>query len=89
MLPGTLLPTLSRVLDVPAQRRLIAGWKDPEVQITALVERFKISSADVESLKVCLGPKAKPEPTATGFIKARKVGIMKRLRAHRAERAGR
>jgi hypothetical protein len=91
MLPVDLLPKLSRVLDVPAQRRLIDGWKDPEVTTAMLQTRFLISKADVELLKAFIGPKAKPLPVSPWWKQERtrrnRSALLSRMRAKAARAA--
>lgn len=89
----SLLPDLSRQFDRSAQRRLIDGWKDPEVLIVALVTRFRISPDDVEKLKVALGPKAKAESLNPWWKQTRErerkiCERFRKLRAERGQKAG-
>lgn len=53
---------LSRVLDAGEQRRLTSTWADPQVSITDLKIRFRLSPEDIEKLKLELGARPKTEP---------------------------
>ena len=49
---------------VEEQKRLIEGWKDPEVLIGDLKTRFRLTWHDVAELKREHGEKARPAPMA-------------------------
>lgn len=48
--------------DAKTRARIYDAWKDPEVGIRDLVDRFSLPDSDVKRLKAELGPKATPAP---------------------------
>ncbi len=72
---------LSRELDAAELKRLEEAWRDPEVTITGIRERFRLGwGRDSDELAAEFGPKARPVPCGQ-MHPSRRRQIAERARA--------
>lgn len=55
-------------LDSTAQSRLADAWRDPEMTVGQVVERFRLTHADKLELNRVLSPKARPLPLSPWYM---------------------